>query len=208
LKAVWFNEGIRVSRYSGEAAMAGVESEQAARLEQYRDYLRLLARLQLPAAVQGKVDASDIVQLTMLRAFEKIGQLRGTSEAELAGWLRQILATVLANAIRDLGRQKRDAALERSIEAALDHSSACLENWLAAGHSSPSEQAQRNEQVVRLAQGLTALPDLQREVLVLRHCQGWSLEAIGQHMGKSRAAVASLLRRGLAQLREFLQEKG
>jgi RNA polymerase sigma-70 factor (ECF subfamily) len=187
--------------------MAEVESEQAARLERYRDYLRLLARLQLPSNVQGKIDASDIVQLTLLRAFEKLGQLRGRSEAEVAGWLRQILATTLANAVRDLGRQKRDAGLERSIEAALDHSSACLENWLAAEQSSPSEQAQRNEQVLHLAQGLTALPDLQREVLVLRHCQGWSLEAIGVHLGKTRAAVASLLRRGLAQLREHLQEK-
>ncbi len=187
--------------------MAEAAPDQGALLERYRDYLRLLARLQLPTQVQGKLDASDIVQQTLLRAFERLEQLRGQSEGEIAGWLRRILATTLANAIRDLGRQKRDAGLERSIEAALDRSSACLENWLAAEQSSPSEQAQRNEQVLDLARGLAELPETIREVVILRHCQGWTVEAIGQHLHRSRASVASLLRRGLKQLREFLHEK-
>jgi RNA polymerase sigma-70 factor (ECF subfamily) len=187
--------------------MAETVSDQGASLERYRDYLRLLARLQMPANLQGKLEPSDIVQQTLLRAFERLEQLRGQTEAQVAAWLRSILASILANAARDLGRQKRDANLERSLEAALEHSSACLEGWLAAEQSSPSEQAQRNEQVLRLAQGLATLPEPQREVLVLRHCHGWSVEAIGQHLGRSRASVASLLRRGLKQLREFLQEK-
>jgi RNA polymerase sigma-70 factor (ECF subfamily) len=187
--------------------MAEAAPEQGAMLERYRDYLRLLARLQMPARLQGKLDPSDIVQQTLLKAFEKLDQLRGQSEGQIAAWLRTILASILANAVRDHGRQKRDAALERSLEAALDHSSACLEGWLAAEQSSPSEQAQRNEQVLRLAQGLSTLPAAQRDVLVLKHCHGWTVEAIGEHLGKTRASVASLLRRGLKQLREFLQEK-
>jgi RNA polymerase sigma-70 factor (ECF subfamily) len=187
--------------------MAEAAPEQGAMLQRYRDYLRLLARMQMPANLQGKLDPSDIVQQTLLRALEKLEQLRGQSEAQIAAWLRSILATVLANAVRDFGRQKRDANLERSLEAALERSSACLENWLAAEQSSPSEQAQRNEQVLRLAEGLARLPGPQREVLVLRHCHGWSVEAIGQQLGRSRASVASLLRRGLKELREYLQER-
>jgi RNA polymerase sigma-70 factor, ECF subfamily len=187
--------------------MAETVSEQGEILERYREYLRLLARMQLPAHLKGKLDASDVVQLTLLKAFEKLEQLRGQTEAQIAAWLRQILANTLANAVRDLGRQKRDAGLERSIEASIEHSSACLEAWLAAEQSSPSEQAQRNEQILRLAEGLASLPEPQREVLVLRHCQGWAVEDIGKHLGRSRAAVASLLRRGLKQLREFLHER-
>ena len=74
-----------------------------------------------------------------------------------------------------------------------------------AQDASPSQQAERNEQLLELAQRLAQLPELQREVLLLRHCQGWSLADIGQHLGRSRAAVASLLRRGLQQLREHLR---
>ena len=176
-------------------------------LERFREYLLLLARLRLDDRLRGKLDPSDVVQQTLLRAFERLDQLRGQSDAEIAGWLRQILANTLANAVRDLGRQKRDAALERSLEVSLAESSARLEAWLAAEQSSPSEQAERNELLLRLADGLAALPPAIRDVVVLRHCQGWSVEEIGRHLGKTRPAVASLLRRGLAQLREYLRDK-
>ncbi len=176
-------------------------------LERYREYLRLLARLQLPTNLQGKLDPSDLVQQTLLRAYQGLGQFRGSTSGEMAAWLRQILANTLANAVRDYGRGRRDAALERSLELALGNSSARLEAWLAADQSSPSEQAERNEQMLCLAEALATLPEPQREALVLRHCQGWSVSEIGTHLGRSRAAVASLLRRGLQQLREFLHKR-
>lgn len=131
-------------------------------------------------------------------------QFQGRTEAELAGWLRQILARVLANAVRDFGRDKRDMEREISLEAGLEQSSARLEAWLAADQSSPSQQAQRNEQLLRLAQVLESLPEAQREAVVLHHLYDWSLEAIGQHLGRSPAAVAGLLKRGLRQLRTQL----
>src|SRR5207245_11462761 len=84
--------------------------------------------------------------------------------------------------------------------------SARLEGWLVAEQSSPSEQAERNEQLMHLARSLAGLPDDQREALLLRHCQGWSLADIAAHLGRSRAAIASLLRRGLKKLREHLPD--
>ncbi len=74
-----------------------------------------------------------------------------------------------------------------------------------AREASPSQQAERNEQMLRLAEELARLPEIQREVLLLRHCQGWSLAEIGTHLGRTRASVALLLRRGLQQLRGHLQ---
>src|SRR5262245_24453173 len=116
-------------------------------LERFRDYLRLLARLQLDPRWRAKLDPSDLVQQTLLQAHEACDQFRGRTAAEQAAWLRQILARVLANAVRDLGRAKRDAGRERSLEAALEQSSARLEAWLAAEQSSPSETVERNEQL-------------------------------------------------------------
>lgn len=182
------------------------EEAPGADLARFRDYLRLLARLQIDPRLQGKLEPSDVVQLTLLKAYQSLDQFRGRTDAEKAAWLRQILANTLANAVRDLGRAKRDVGLERSLEASLAESSARLEAWLVADQSSPSEQAERNEQLLRMAEGLASLPDPQREVLLLRHCQGWALADIAQHLGRTRAAVASLLRRGLQQLRDYLQE--
>jgi RNA polymerase sigma-70 factor (ECF subfamily) len=182
----------------------------SASLEHYRDYLNLLARLRLDARLRGKLDPSDVVQQTLLEAYQARQQFRGEGPAQEAAWLRQILARNLANAVRDLGRARRDVARERSLEAAVNESSARLEAWLAAWlaaeQSSPSQQAARNEDAVRLARALAQLPEAQREVLVLRHLQGRPLAEISEQLGRSPASVAGLLHRGLKQLRELLQE--
>jgi RNA polymerase sigma-70 factor (ECF subfamily) len=175
-------------------------------LEGYRAYLHLLARMQLNPRLAAKIAPSDIVQQTLLKAHEKRSQYRGTSDTELAGWLRAILANTLAETVRSFGRQQRDVGLEKSLHAALDGSSAKLELWLAADQSSPSQHVARQEQLVRLASALAELPEEQRTVLELRHLQGLPIGVISRQMQRSEASVAGLLRRGLQRLRERLAE--
>lgn len=166
-------------------------------LERYRDYLHLLARLQLEPRLRAKIDLSGVVQQTLLEAHQAPG-------AVPLAWLRRVLANNLGDEIRKLTAAKRDLGREQSLEAALAASSARLENWLAADQSSPSAPLEREEQALRLAQALAALPEAQREALVLQHWHGWSLAQIAEHLGRSRAAVAGLIKRGLQQLRAEL----
>jgi RNA polymerase sigma-70 factor (ECF subfamily) len=177
-------------------------------LPRYRDYLLLLARAQLDPRLRPKLGASDVVQLTLLEAHRCAGQFRGTTSGEVAAWLRQILARNLANAARDLGRRKRDVGREQSLEQMIEASSARLEAWLAGPASSPGEVAERNEEVLRLATALAALPEPQREAVELRHLRGWSLNDIAGHMHRTPAAVAGLLHRGMTALRAVLQGPG
>ncbi len=175
-------------------------------VEKFRDYLLLLARLQLGEQARGRVEASDVVQQTLLDAHRQRGQFRGATAAEMAAWLRRMLACNLADALRALGRQKRDAARERSLEAALDESSSRLEAWLVSEGSSPSQHAQRGEDLLRLADALTTLPEAQREALVLHYWQGLTLAEAAARMGRTAASVAGLLQRGLKALRGLLNE--
>jgi RNA polymerase sigma-70 factor (ECF subfamily) len=175
-------------------------------IEQYRDYLAILARCQIEPRLRSKVDASDIVQETLLKAHEKREQFRGQSDAELAGWLRQILANQLKQALRKFGNQRRDAGRERSLEAGVDASSVRLEAWLAADLSGPLTKVQRNEQLANLARALSKLPADQRTALEMRHLQGQSVTAISQSMQRTEQAVAGLLRRGLQGLRQSLAD--
>jgi RNA polymerase sigma-70 factor (ECF subfamily) len=175
-------------------------------LDRYRSYLRLLARLHWQEELRGKLDPSDLVQQTLVQALQAQAQFRGQQGRELAAWLRQILIRRLHNAVRDLGRARRDVGRERSLQAAIEQSSARLEAWLAAAQTSPSEQAVRHEQLLRLAEALEGLPEAQREAITLHHLQDWTLEQVGSHLGRSPAAVAGLIKRGLKQLRGVMNE--
>lgn len=171
-----------------------------------REYLRVLAGMHLDPRLRVKLDPSDVVQQTLLEAHTRRDQFRGTSEAELAAWLRRMLANNLADALRGFRRAKRDLRLERSLEEAVDQSASKIDGWLVAEQSSPSEQAMKNEQLLRLTAALAGLPDAQREAVTLYHLQGCTLPELAARLGRSETAVAGLLHRGLAKLRELMGE--
>ena len=174
--------------------------DEAFAAEQYRDYLHLLARMQLAPALAGKVDLSGIVQQTLFEASR--GASPRPSETELLPWLRQILANNLRDELRRWSAMHRDVRREQSLEEALAQSSARLELCLPSRQSSPSQRAGANEELARLAIALSSLPEDQRLAVELHHLQGRPLSAIAAELGRSSEAVASLLYRALQKLRK------
>jgi RNA polymerase sigma-70 factor (ECF subfamily) len=191
---------------SEEAGVPAAAGDAGPSLERFRDYLALLARLQMDAKLRARLHPSDIVQQTLLEAYRQRDQFRGRGDEELAAWLRQMLIHNVADAGRVLGRAKRNAALEHSLDAALEHSSVRLGALLAADQSSPSQEALRNEQWLQVADALAGLPDSQREAIVLHYLQALPLAEVAGQLGRSEASVAGLLHRGLKKLRARLQE--
>ncbi len=174
-------------------------------LECYRRYLGILARVQLGQRLQGKLDASDLVQDVFLEAHRHFPQFAGTTEGQFLAWLRQILAATLANLIRRyLGTQGRDIRLERELANELAHSSRVLDGALVAPVSSPSQQASKREQGVLLADALTELPEDYREVVLLRNLHGLSFPEVAERMGRTVDSVEKLWLRALIRLRQKL----
>jgi RNA polymerase sigma-70 factor (ECF subfamily) len=174
-----------------------------ARLEHYRSYLTLLARVQIGHRLQGKLDADDLVQETMLAAVASAKNFRGSTEAELTAWLRKILLSrVLKNVERFFGTVARDA--RRELRLLLDSSSKSL-NALArsipADHSTPSKAVQRRERAVVVANTLNVLPSDYRDVLVFRNMEGLSFPEIAERMGRTVGAVTMLWTRAVHQFR-------
>jgi RNA polymerase sigma-70 factor (ECF subfamily) len=173
-------------------------------LEPFRSYLEVLARVHLDSRLRGKLDPADVVQQVLLRAYAAWPELQNPERPVLAAWLRRILARTLADLVKHYDRDRRAVGLERSLEADLDRSASGLAGWLAADQTSPSQAAVRDEELLRLADALAALPEPMREVVVLKHLRGRTLKEIADHIGRTVPAVASLLRRGLEELRHRL----
>jgi RNA polymerase sigma-70 factor (ECF subfamily) len=173
-------------------------------LARYRGYLQMLAEAKLDRRLRAKIDPSDIVQETMLQAFRAWGEWRGTSEGERLAWLRQILMRALLHAVRDFGRAKRDVAREQPLVRLADRSSAQLEALCASNQTSPSQVAQRAEELLRVADALQELPEEQRSALVGYYWRGATVQELGEELQRSGAAVAGLIYRGVKRLNQQL----
>ncbi len=173
-------------------------------LERFRSYLGLHARAHLHPLVRRKLDPSDLVQQTLLEAHRDQDRFRGKDQAERAAWLRRILLHNVANAVRDLKRQKRDVGRENSLADAVQRTCLRLESFLVDQQKSPSEVAMMNEGLFEMAASVEALPETQQLAIVLRYWYSLPLAEIAERMERTPASVAGLLHRGMAQLRETL----
>ena len=146
------------------------------------------------------------MQIVLLKAHQGHETFRGDTAEAMGAWLRQILAHTLADTLRDRLRDRRDVRREVDLENALNDSSLKLAACAISGEPSPSIVLQGKENALRLANALARLPELQREAVTLMHFENLSFFEVANLMNRSPAAVASLLRRGLANLRKLLAE--
>jgi RNA polymerase sigma-70 factor (ECF subfamily) len=191
---------IAAARQSDRAALAEL-------LESFKTYLRLLARAWLASGLRGKADPSDLVQDTMLQACQRFAQFRGQTEAELAAWLRQILARNVAQLARRYRAAGRHAARERSLDELLARSNGMFGGLLAASGSSPSRAAERRDLGLALTDALAQLSDPHREVIVLRSLEQLEWGQVAQRMDRSVDAVRMLWLRALKQLRPLIEAR-
>jgi RNA polymerase sigma-70 factor (ECF subfamily) len=189
------------------AARRGDSAARGRLFDLYRNYLAVLARVQIGRRLQGKVDDSDVLQDAFLDAHRHFDQFRGVTEGEFVYWLRRILATTVAQLVRRYcGTQRRDVRLEQGLADELDQSSLALGGALVARHSSPSQQAARRELAVLLADALEQLPADYREVIILSHLQGLPFPEVARRMGRSLDSVKNVWARALVRLRRIMRE--
>lgn len=171
----------------------------------YRDYLLFLARRSLAPRLWARDDPSDVVNQTLHDGHRDLAQFRGSTSGELAAWLRQILFHKINRVASRATGPGRDMRREVPLWHELEESSVMFVRAVVAKDPSPSEQADRNEQVLRLAAALARLPDEYRLVIELRYFHHWTAADIAEHLGKTRGAVAGLIHRGLKELHTLLE---
>jgi RNA polymerase sigma-70 factor (ECF subfamily) len=175
-----------------------------AELERFRNYLRFMADVKLDRRLRRRIDASDIVQETLLRAYVAWDKFRGDASAQRVAWLQQILMRTILHALRDERCAKRDMAREQHLDQILDQSSRNIEQWLAADEQSPSQAVERAEELLQVADAVYQLPEAERAAVIGFYWQRESLAEISAELGRSVPAVAGLVHRGLRRLRGHL----
>ncbi len=175
-------------------ARAGDEVALGKLLDTHRGQLRALAEKELNQNLAARVDASDVVQQTFLSACKKVSDFQGVSEQEFVAWIYQIHRHNILDIQREhLGVEKRNARKERQTDF----------NKVPAtrDQSSPSQRVIKDEQSQSLTELIEKLPVEQKQAVHLRHLEGKTLDEIATAMNRSPQAVASLIKRGLENLR-------
>jgi RNA polymerase sigma-70 factor (ECF subfamily) len=204
-------ERLEIAKMSGETSLSlsklleqARNGDTAARDRLFatcRNYLAIVARAEVGSWLQAKVDASDLVQQTMLDAHRGLANFRGRTEGEWLGWLRQILSHNAADFVRHYGQTaKRQAGREVRLAPADSQQSRPAGFEPASPGETPSEVLVRHELELQLADAIAALSEDYQEVIVLRNLERLPFDEVARRMGRSRPAVQMLWMRAIRAL--------
>ncbi len=194
-----------------ELARAGDAAALDAIFTRYRARLRRMVDLRLDRRLQGRVDASDVIQDGFVDAVAKLPGFLADPRLPLFLWLRLVVGERLDKIHRThLGTQMRDASLEVSLyrQALPAASSAALAAQLLGKHTSPTEAAIRAERMLRVQEAINALDPIDREIIALRNFEEMSRAEAAVALGIEESAVAKRYVRAIKRLKVVLGDRG
>ena len=185
-----------------QAARAGSSEALGRLLEEYQNYLLLVAQREIGDDLRAKAGASDVVQETFLEAQRDFHRFEGATPAEFRGWLRRLLLNNMANvARRYTGTGKRDPRRE----VVLNRDDSTVGMQLTGADPTPSRILVAEEEQRELLKAINRLPGHYRDAILFRHRDGMSYAEIGERLGRTPEAVRKLWARAVELLQELLE---
>jgi RNA polymerase sigma-70 factor (ECF subfamily) len=165
----------------------------------------MVARAQIESWLQARVDASDLVQQTMLEAHRDFACFQGHGQGEWLAWLRRILTHNAADFVRHYrGAAKRQVFREVPLRGPRETDAwAGAPEPIAAGATPSQEFLQRDDELL-VAAALTELTPDYQEVILLRNMERLPFDEVARRMGRSRPAVQMLWMRAIRKLRDVV----
>jgi RNA polymerase sigma-70 factor (ECF subfamily) len=171
-------------------------------LQCYRDRLLRMIAVRLDRRLAARVDASDVVQEALLDAALRLPEYLMDRPIPFYPWLRRLAwEHLLKEQERHLEAHKRSVAREVRLP---DESGEALARHFAATGTSPSQEMVRKETLAAVQGALLELPEIDREVLVLRYLEQLSTAETAAVLQLSEAAVKMRHRRALERLSQHL----
>ena len=180
------------------SARAGSNSSLGRLLQEYRDYLLLMADEELGSDLKVKVSPSDVVQESYLEVKRDFCHFEGSTREEFQAWLRRVMLNNIANvvrAFRDTG--KRDVARESNPAGEFGRNGTALAD---ANTLTASKMMLKNEQLETLRLAMAKLPQQYQEIIRLRNYERANFEALGKHFTRTPEAARKLWARAIGAL--------
>jgi len=159
----------------------------------------------IDAKHRSVIDVDDVLQVTYMEAFLRIGSFEYRGSGTFLAWLTQIAQNNLRDAVRGLQAEKRPSA-DKRIQPYSDESYARLLSSLTKSVTTPSGHATRDEWRVMLDESLQKLPEDYEKVIRLYYLQGLSAAEVGEEMKRSAPAIHMLKGRAFEQLGALLSD--
>jgi RNA polymerase sigma-70 factor (subfamily 1) len=175
-------------------------------LERFQAYLETLTFIQIDPRLRGKEGWSDIIQKTLIEAWQTLERIEVMETQDQKRWLRRMLLNNLKDEIDRVIAQCRDVRREKSLEEAASGSSIRLGEWIEAEESTPIAKLIGIEEQLRVVEALAQLPQRLREAVILKQYHNWKLAEIAEYLGCTMNAAAGLHARALAKLKELLAD--
>lgn len=184
----------------------GDQSAQSELATQVQSYLNMMADRNLDDKVRQNVGPSDVVQMTLIKMVNGIGDFQGESSKEFFGWLNQIVKNEARKATRDLTRQKRDIRRQRSIHNQDNESR--VYGGIEDHEITPQSAALSKERIELFHDALARLSNDHRTVIRLRNLEQLEFKAIAEEMDRTVNAVSKMWCRAVLKLEEELELLG
>lgn len=172
-------------------------------LAEYAPALRAHLASKIDSWWQSLIDEDDVLQVTFLEAFLRIGSFRDRGAGSFRAWLTTLATNNLRDAIRGLSAQKRTPPAQRLV-ADPSASAALLLEQIAVTTTTASREFAVGELQTLVQSEVDRLPPDYARVIRLYHLEGRAIDDVARELGRSQGSVYMLRARALDLLRDRL----
>lgn len=172
-----------------------------------RPQLRRIVNFRLDYRLNGRISKSDVIQETYVRAAQRLDNFLDRKALSFFVWLRMELHQALLDIHRHhFDAAKRDARKDQLFTQAGGgcETSMAIAAQLIGRISTPSRLVEKAEQIAILQQTLEQLPELDREIIALRHFEELSNVQTAEYLCIEPAAASKRYLRALKRLKEIM----
>ncbi len=201
------DRSMTAAQWEGLLKAAGDSAQLGEYFGRYRDRLKRIVSAAMDQRVQGRMDASDVIQETFLEAFARINEYLQAPKVSLFIWLRFLAKQRLAMMHRHhLNVQARDIRRDLPLQRDDDNrrSAEFVAAQLAARLTSASATLTLKELKREIHLALNNLDEKSREILTLRHFEQLSNLESAEVLQVSPTAACNRYVRALERLKRQL----